>query len=89
MSISVVGSHAKKMNSPDSDYDCHCIILHPTRDYMLQKVTKSKKFEYDASLEGNFIDLVTAYEYVLTTNPIIYEAFEGVHLLKTQAILEL
>ena len=87
--VSVAGSHAKRMNSPGSDYDCHCIILHSEEEYMVQKVTKSKKFEYDDMLEGTFTDLVTAYEYALATNPSLYEALEGIVLLKTPIIQEL
>ena len=56
---------------------------------MVQKVTKSKKFEYDNMLEGTFTDLVTAYEYALATNPSLYEALEGIVLLKTPIIQEL
>ena len=84
--VSIAGSHAKRMNSPGSDYDCQCIILHTEEEYMVQKVTKSKKLEYDSMLEGTFTDLVTAYDYALQTNPSLYEALEGIILLKTPII---
>jgi predicted nucleotidyltransferase len=81
----ITGSHAKNMNSPGSDYDCKCIIVHEERDYMLQKVKASRKFEYDEMLEGTFIDILTACKYALASNPQLYEAFEGIVLLETQA----
>mmetsp|Transcript_26703 Transcript_26703/g.40845 ORF Transcript_26703/g.40845 Transcript_26703/m.40845 type:complete len:285 (-) Transcript_26703:1228-2082(-) len=81
----IIGSHAKNMNSPGSDFDCKCIIVHEERDYMLQKVKENRNFEYDEMLEGTFIDILTACKYAIASNPQLYEAFEGIVLLETRA----
>ena len=86
---SVTGSRAKKMNSPGSDFDCLCIVILPKGEYLLQRPIRSEKYIYDDELEGNFIDVLTAYEYAITNNPMIYEVFGGIPLYKTQAALDI
>ena len=86
---SVTGSRAKKMNSPGSDFDCLCIVILAKREYLLQRPIKSEKYIYDDELEGNFIDVLTAYDYAISNNPMIYEVFGGIPLYKTQAALDI
>ena len=77
---SVTGSRAKKMNSPDSDFDCLCIVIFEKGEYLLQKPIKNEKYIYDDDLEGYFIDVSTAYEYAINNNPMIHEVFGGIPL---------
>lgn len=86
--VAILGSRAKQMGSPGSDYDTKVIVMNPKRKYLLQKVTAARHFETEIDgieLEGTVVDILTAYKYALETNPMIYETFAGIPIYTTKA----
>ena len=72
--LSVIGSRGKNLASKNSDYDCKVIVLHPKREYLLQKVKNIKRYETileeeNQELEITIISLLQMNQWCLESNP--------------------
>jgi len=77
---------AKGMASPGSDFDMKLIVKYPKNAYLLKEVKATRQLDTELDkieVEGSIMDMLVALKYLCESNPMIYECFEGIPILKT------
>ena len=90
--ISICGSMAKGMASPGSDFDMKLIVKYPKNAYVLKQVKGTHQLDTDLNgieVEGAIMDMLVVLKYLVESNPMIYECFEGIPIYKTQVSEEI
>ena len=85
LQITVCGSSGKGIASDQSDFDVKVLVIHPQKDYLLQKVKESWhstfKFEYGdkitVEVDAMFIDYLRMTKYIARSDMTAYEMFAG------------
>lgn len=87
LNIAITGSRAKLMYSKDSDYDVKVIFACKLDDYLLHKADKHKNVQIsiridneDLSIEGQGIDINSAFQMSYKSNSFVSEYLRGFHL---------
>jgi len=85
--IAICGSKAKGLASRNSDIDVKMIVMCSWREYMLQNNEASRRLNTawnGIEVEGTIMDvLMTTTNYLVKSNPMIYECLAGIPIYKT------